>query len=248
MDFTDRHVVITGASSGIGLATARKITALGGRVTLIARREALLVQACAALGERARFAVADVADKSQLEAALDGAVTQNGEIDGLFLNAAAGGQFAPITEYPEERFEHLLTVNVRSLWWTVRHVLPAMQARGSGAILITGSLASERGVAGNPAYVIAKHAARGVAMSVAAEVADTGIRCNIVIPGFIDTDMLADVPDEALAGLAARTPQGRIGKPEEVANVAAFLLSDLASHVTAQGWAADGGVLGTLML
>lgn len=248
MDFTGQHIVITGASTGIGRATATKIASLGGRVTLIARRAPLLEEACRELGAGARFAAADVGDKAQLLAALDSAVAQNGAIDGLFLNAASGGTFAPIGDYPEDSFEEVLNTNLRSPWWAVRHVLPAMIERGRGAILLTGSLGSERGMAGNAGYVIAKHALRGLAMAVAAEAAPHGVRCNLVIPGFIETPMLANVPPEGQAAMASRTPQGRIGTPMELANVAAFLLSDEASHVTAQGWAADGGLLGTLKL
>ena len=246
MDFAGRHVVITGASTGIGKATAVRIAALGGKVTLIARRAALLEAACSEIGDKARWFAADLADRGELLAALDGAVAQGGPIDGLFLNAGSGGTFAPICQYPEDSFEAVLNLNLRSPWWAVRHVLPAMLARRRGAIVLTGSLASERGIAGNAGYVIAKHALRGLAMAVAAEVASSGVRCNLVVPGFIATPMLADIPADAQAGMASRSPQGRIGQPEELANVAAFLLSDAASHVTAQSWAVDGGLLGTL--
>ncbi|MBC2651171.1 SDR family oxidoreductase [Novosphingobium flavum] len=248
MDFADRHVVITGASTGIGKATATKIVSLGGAVTLIARRAELLADTCTELGGLAQWAAADVGDKEQLEAALDLAVTLNGPIDGLFLNAASGGTFAQVCDYPEESFEEVLTVNLRSPWWAIRRVLPAMLARGTGSILLTGSLGSERGMGGNAGYVVAKHGLRGLAMAVAAEVAGSGVRCNLVIPGFIETPMLANLPAEAHAAMADRTPQRRIGQPEELANVAAFLLSDEASYVTAQGWAVDGGVLGTVAL
>ena len=248
MDFKDRHVVITGASSGIGKATAAKIAALGGRVTLIARRGELLAAACAEIGPNARWIAADVSIQQDLCAALDSAIAQGGPIDGLFLNAATGGTFASLCDYPEDSFEQVLALNLRSPWWALRHVLPAMLARGRGAIVLTGSLASERGMAGNAAYVVSKHALRGLSMAVAAEVAGSGVRCNLVVPGFIDTPMLANIPAQAQAAMAARTPQGRIGRPEELANVAAFLLSDEAAHVTAQGWAVDGGLLGTLTL
>ncbi|HTV96203.1 MAG TPA: SDR family NAD(P)-dependent oxidoreductase [Steroidobacteraceae bacterium] len=248
MDFSGRHVVITGASSGIGYATAAKIVSLGGCVTLMARRAELLERAQRALGEAASCLAVDVADKLRLLAALDGAVERRGPIDALFLNAAFVGDFVPIWEYPDHTFEEVLRVNVSSPFWTVRHVLPAMMARRKGAILITGSLSSETGMAGNSGYVVSKHAALGLARSVAVEAAGSGVRCNCMLPGFIDTAMLAAVPDEKRAAMAGRTPLQRIGDPAEAAEVAAFLLSDAASHVTAQSWAVDGGLLGTLML
>jgi NAD(P)-dependent dehydrogenase (short-subunit alcohol dehydrogenase family) len=248
MDFSNCHVVITGASSGIGLATATRIVSLGGRVTLIARRADVLGTVQQVLGERASYRALDVSNKSALLAALDDAIRLSGPIDGLFLNAAAGGSFVPLWDYTDEVFDQLLRSNVQSPFWAVKHVLPAMMARGRGSILVTGSLSSERGMAGNGGYVVSKYAALGLARCVAAEVAATGVRCNCILPGFIDTAMLAAVPQEVRAHMAKRTPQQRIGTPEEVANVAAFLLSDDASHVTAQSWAVDGGLLGTLTI
>jgi NAD(P)-dependent dehydrogenase (short-subunit alcohol dehydrogenase family) len=246
MDFTGKHVVITGGSTGIGHATAIKIASLGGVVTLIARRAELLQEATRNIGGSANYITADVGIKEQIIAALDEAIRRNGPIDGLFLNAATEGMFSLTPDYTDEAFERAMRVNVHSLFWSIRHVLPAMMARGRGAILITGSLASERGMVGNIGYLASKHAALGIARSIAMEAAPSGVRCNCINPGFIDTPLLNDCPEEDKAMMAARTPQHRIGRPEEVGAVAAFLLSDDASHVTAQSVAVDGGLLGTL--
>ena len=117
-----------------------------------------------------------------------------------------------------------------------------------GAILITGSLGGETGMMGNIGYCTSKHAAVGIARTVAMEAAASGVRCNWISPGFIDTAMLADVPESFKAQMASRVPQKRIGTPAEAGSVAAFLLSEGASHVTAQGLAIDGGLLGTLVI
>ena len=246
MDFTGKHVVITGASTGIGKATASRIAALGGKLTLIARRADVLGQAVREIGGATSCIAADVGVKAQIIAAMDRAIERSGPIDGLFLNAATEGMFALTPDYTDAAFEQVMRVNVHSLFWTLRHVLPAMMARGRGAILITGSLASERGMVGNIGYLASKHAALGIARTIAMEAASSGVRCNCINPGFIDTAMMQGVPAADKAMMAVRTPQGRIGKPEEVGAVAAFLLSDEASHVTAQSVAVDGGLLGTL--
>jgi NAD(P)-dependent dehydrogenase (short-subunit alcohol dehydrogenase family) len=248
MDFTGKHVVITGASTGIGKATASKIVSLGGKVTLIARRAEVLQQAVRDIGAAASYVVADVGVQAQILAAIDEAIKRNGPIDGLFLNAATEGMFGLTPQYTDVAFDEAMRVNVYSLFWTIRHVLPAMMACGKGAILITGSLASERGMVGNIGYLASKHAALGIARTIAMEAAPSGVRCNCILPGFIDTPLMQSCPEEDKAMMAARTPQGRIGKPEEVGATAAFLLSDEASHITAQSLAVDGGLLGTLAI
>ena len=248
MDFTAEHVVITGASSGIGLATARRIAALGGTVTMIARRADVLEREAEAIGPAAQWIAADVGDQDRITAAMDEAIERSGPIDGLFLNAGIEGMFAPTPDYTDEAFEAVMRVNVSSLFWTLRHVLPAMIERRKGAIVVTGSLAAETGMVGNVGYLASKHAALGIARAIAMEAAPHGVRCNVINPGFIDTPILGEVPDSFKAQMAGRVPQKRIGTPEEAANVAAFLLSGDASHVTAQSLAVDGGLLGTLMI
>ena len=245
MDFTGRHVVVTGASTGIGRATAEKILSRGGKVTAIARSRDKLEAMRAAHGEAIHAVSADVGDAAALDGAL-GRAEAFAPIDGLFCNAGIGGTFAPLEAYTDANFDALMAVNMFAHFRSVRQVFPAMKARGRGAIVITGSLASERGMAMNVAYVMSKHAVLGLARAAALEGAPFGVRVNCLVPGFIDTPLMEDIPPEQLAHLAGNVPQARLGSADETANVAAFLLSDEASHVTGQSWAVDGGVLGTL--
>ena len=243
MDFAGRHVIITGASSGMGEATARLIAACGGRVSMIARRAERLSALAAELGDDAKGFVADVGDKAALLSALDAALAAFGAPDGVFLNAGMGGGFAPIANYSDEQFDQLLRVNMSSQFWAIRHLSPRM---AGGAFLLTGSLASERGMANNIGYVASKHAVLGLARAAALELAQAGIRVNCLTPGFIDTPMMAEVPDAARAHLAGRVPLGMLGESADMAEVAAFLLSDAARYITGQAICVDGGVLGTL--
>ncbi len=246
MDFDGKHIAITGASSGIGLETARMLSARGAAVTLIARRAERLEEAARELGENAAWAAADVGDREQLDAALDSAVQQNGPITGLFANAGFTGGFTPLPEYPGDLWDDTLRINLSSVFWAVQKVLPAMIEAKGGSILVTGSMASKRGMAMNPAYVASKHGLLGFSRAVAVEMAPHSIRCNCVIPGFIETEALARIPEPQRSKIEGRIPQRRMGSAAELSEVACFLLSDAASHVTGQDWAADGGTLTTL--
>lgn len=243
MDFAGKHIVVTGASSGIGLVSARLLAGRGARVSLIARRREALDDAVQGIGANAAGFAADVGQKDQLDRALDEAAAHFGPIEGLFANAGLTGGFTPAVAFPTDVFEETIRVNLTSVFWAIQKVLPPMIEAGKGTILVTGSMGSKRGLGMNPAYVASKHGVLGLVRAIAVEMAPHGIRCNCVIPGFIRTDALDRIPPEQQGRIEARVPQRRMGSPEELAEVAAFLLSDAASHVTGQDWAVDGGVL-----
>lgn len=246
MDLSGKHILITGASSGIGLASAKMMAARGAKVSLLARRKEALDNAVAEIGTNAAGFTADVGDRAALESAMDAATAHFGPITSLFANAGLTGGFTPFLDFDADVFEETLKVNLTSVFWAIQKALPAMIEAKSGAILITGSMASKRGMAMNPAYVASKHGVLGLSRAVAMEMAAQNIRCNCVIPGFIETEALARIPEDQKGKIAGRIPQRRMGSADELAEVAAFLLSDAASHVTGQDWSVDGGVLPTL--
>jgi len=245
-DFSGRHVIVTGASSGIGLATARMLASRGAKVSMLARRKEALDEEAGKIGPNAAAFTADVGDKAALEQALGQATAHFGPAYGLFANAGLAGNFAPALGYSPELFDEVIRVNLTSVFWAIQALAPAMVAAGEGSILVTGSMASKRGMAMNPAYVASKHGVLGLSRAIAVELAPQGVRCNCVIPGFIETPAFDLIPPEQAARINQRVPQRRMGSPEELAEVACFLLSPAARHVTAQNWAVDGGVLDTL--
>jgi NAD(P)-dependent dehydrogenase (short-subunit alcohol dehydrogenase family) len=254
VSFSGKHIIVTGASTGIGRATAVMLGGDGATVSLIARTAENLETAVAeviAAGGKATAFPADVADRTALAHALDAAIAKHGIPDGLFANAGFGGTFAPFPNFADDNWDKLIATNLTSVFLSIRHVLPYMLARQSGSIVVTGSLASERGMPMNAGYVAAKHGVLGLARAAAAEAAPHGVRVNCLIPGFIETPLLSTVPGgatpETLKAMGKNVPQGRVGRADEAAALACFLLSDAASHITAQSIAVDGGMLGTLI-
>jgi NAD(P)-dependent dehydrogenase (short-subunit alcohol dehydrogenase family) len=252
-EFGGRHVLVTGASTGIGRATAALLARRGAQVFLIARSAAKLVAAADSIeraGGTVAHGVADVSDRKALLAIIGKAEDRFGPVEGLFANAGTGGTFAPLGAYDEDTFDAVIRTNLTSVFWAIKRVLPGMIGRKRGSIVVTGSLASERGMPNNAAYVASKHGVLGLARAAAVEAAPHNVRVNCVLPGLIETPMLMQLdpnasPDSIRAMLGKGIPMGRIGTAEELAELACFLLSDRASHITAQSIAVDGGILGT---
>jgi 3alpha(or 20beta)-hydroxysteroid dehydrogenase len=249
-----KAAIVTGGGSGIGRATALALARAGARLLLVGRTESALsdtAMEAAALGAEVAIQTADVSRSEDVRAYVAAARERFGAIDVFFNNAGIEGPVAPIYAYDEDAFDEVVATNLRGVFLGLRHVLPVMIEQRSGSVIVTGSIASERGLAGTCAYNATKHAIVGLARTAATEVAPFGVRVNAVLPGMIDTRMLRALVDAQTGGdmeggmamIATVPSQGRVGASEEVAEVVCFLASDAASYVTGVAWPVDGGAL-----
>lgn len=249
-DMTGKVALITGASSGIGRATAEAFAAHGARVSLAARREEELAGLAAeieARGGEATFVRTDVSISGDVERMVAHTVDAFGRLDYAVNNAGIEGEFIGITDLPEEMWDRVLDTNLKGTYLCMQHEARAMlQGGGGGAIVNIGSVNSFLGFATGSAYVASKHGQIGLTTSVSAELAPQGIRVNIVCPGIIDTpmhhrarDLLGDeIYDEVVL---PTVHQRRAGRPEEIASTILFLCSDEASYITGTTVTPDGG-------
>ena len=238
-----RQILITGAASGIGKAAAILFAEYGATLMLVDRDEAVREVADGISG--AHSSIADVTDS----AAMADIIASFPKLDGAFNNAGIeglGGAMVPVGDYPDEEFDQVMSVNVRGLWTCLKAELPALQANGGGAIVNTSSVMGWLAAPGMSAYVSSKHAVIGLTRAVALDAAPLGVRVNAVLPGAVETPMLTErgfKQNPGFADFAATAhPLGRIAKPEEVAEAAAWLLSSKASFVTGHTLAVDGGM------
>ena len=249
-DMNDKVALITGASSGIGRATAEAFAARGAKVVLAARREdelASLTREIGARGGTASFVVTDVAIAKDVERMVAHTIETLGRLDYAVNNAGIEGKLAGITELPEQEWDRVLDTNLKGAFLCLQYEARAMLAGGhGGAIVNVGSINSFLGFPTGAAYAASKHGQIGLTTSVSAELAPHGIRVNLVCPGFIDTPMHHrgrgilgdDLYDKVLI---PRVHSRRAGRPDEIAQTIIFLCSDEASYISGTTLTPDGG-------
>ena len=241
----DKVAVITGGTTGIGLATAKKFADEGARVVVTGRNPETLDAARAELGDRAEVVSSDSSNGDDIQKLLDQVFDKHGKIDVLFLNAGIA-RFSPWEEHSEDDFDQQFAVNVKGPWLAIKHAIPRLKPGAS--IIATTSVANQMGMPGSSAYAATKAAVQQMVRTAAAELSPRGVRVNAVSPGPIETPifgktgMPAEAMDEMAAGIQQQVKLGRFGKSEEVAEVALFLASDDSSFVQGQEFVVDGGM------
>ena len=229
--------VITGGSTGIGLATAKLFVREGAYVFITGRRQKELDEAVKAIGSNISGVQGDVAKLADLDRLYE-TVKGKGRIDIVFANAGIV-EIATLKEVTEENFDKIFNINVKGTLFTVQKALPLLNDGGS--IILTGSVASAKGTPGWSVYGASKAAIRNFVRGWTVELKDRRIRSNVLSPGPIETPLVAAQPQDAIASIVSTIPMGRMGEPDEVAKAALFLASDDSSFVTGIELFVDGG-------
>jgi NAD(P)-dependent dehydrogenase (short-subunit alcohol dehydrogenase family) len=248
----NKVVVLTGAGSGIGLATANLFAQEGAQLMLAGRNESVLSAAVRAIGEgNAAYVVADVSKPEDNQRLISEAERKFGSIDAFVANAGVEGATASIVDYPIEAFDQVMAVNVRGVFLGLKYAIPALKKRVGGSIVITSSIGGikARGQ-GNSAYIASKHAEIGLMRAAAVECAPFNIRVNCVLPGPTDTRMMRSIeesrspgaPEKTRQTIVASLPLKRYGTAGEIASLMLFLASDESSICTGGLYSADGGL------
>ena len=239
-------VLITGALTGIGRATAIAFAQEGARVVVSGRRDEAgqkFVAELREIGVEAEYWRSDVRHDDDVRSLVDKTVARFGRLDIAVNNAGTEGTPGPVTEQTAESYAATFDTNVLGTLLSMKHELRVMMAQGHGSIVNVSSTYGHTGAAGAAVYAASKHAIEGLTKSAALEAAGSGVRVNAVAPGPIDTGMLTRFTgsDERKAGLVTGVPLKRMGRPEEIAQAIVFVASEKASYITGASFASDGG-------
>jgi NAD(P)-dependent dehydrogenase (short-subunit alcohol dehydrogenase family) len=234
----NKVAVITGGTSGIGLATAKRFVAEGAYVFIMGRRRQELDAALKDIGKNVWGIQGDIASLTDLDRLYDTVKEKKGRIDVLYANAGVG-EVVPTIAVTEEHFDKTFDVNVKGTLFTVQKALPLFNDGGS--IILTGSIAGVKGLPAFGVYSASKAAIRSFVRTWTMELKERKIRANVISPGTIDTPILAGMPKQAIAQIVASIPMGRMGDADEIATAAVFLASEDSSFVTGIELFVDGG-------
>ena len=236
--------VVTGSTSGIGLGIARALASAGADVLLngFGPREQIdaLCSELAKGGIRAAYSPADMSKADEIEAMIAFATRELGRVD-IVVNNAGIQHTAPVEEFPVDRWDAIIAINLSAAFHAIRAALPQMKTRGWGRIINISSVHGLVASSNKAAYVAAKHGLIGLTRTAALETAQAKVRINCVGPGYIETPFIMSRGPEVLAGYRAKHPMNKLGTPQNIAEVVAFLLSDRASFTTGSYYTADGG-------
>ena len=244
--FTDKVALITGGTAGIGRATAIAFAERGANVVVTGRREAEGAESVALIqkaGGQGLFVRADVSVESEIASSVALTLEHFGRLDFAFNNAGVGGEGRGTITAPGDVYDHIMNINVRGVFFSMKHQIPAILLSGGGAIVNNASILGLRPRAGSPIYSASKAAVIALSKSVALEFAPKGIRVNAVCAAIIETDLTEKIrsDDETRRNLLASHPVGRFGKSEEVAAAVVYLCSPEAAFITGAALPIDGG-------